>query len=119
MHICPHCKHRTLSNRAVRWSYRGNPARCSECGSLSHVLASTSNGIFGTGIVLLSLTAAVAMVFQSYLVAVAGLLLAVAHNVWAWGRVELIPIREEAAKKAARVTLGVNAVIILARLFSS
>lgn len=53
MHTCPHCKAPGIGALAKRWSSRSSPAECSACGSLSHVLASTSSGIWVACIVIL------------------------------------------------------------------
>jgi hypothetical protein len=119
MHICPHCKSLAVSNLAVRWSYREHPARCVACGGLSHVLASTSSGIVGTGMILVALTAAAAIVLSSYPVAVAGLAVTVAQNIWAWRGVELFPIGAEEARIAARRSGMVAIVLLVFRMFST
>lgn len=119
MHKCPHCGVTALGNMAVRWSYREAPAKCPHCGKLSHVLASTSSGIAGVGIVLAALAVVAAMVLESYLVAAAGFGLLVLHNIWAWRGVELFPISEESAKVAARVSWWLVALGALFKLFSS
>lgn len=69
--------------------------------------------------VLACLSVVAAMVLESYAVGAAGLLLVVAHNIWAWRRVELFPISEESAKVAARVSWWLLAVGALLKLFSS
>jgi hypothetical protein len=103
----------------VRSSFREAPAKCGECGQLWHVLASTSNGIAGVGIVIASLAAAAALVLQSYSVLVAGAALVIAHNLWAWRRVELFPISAEAASNAAKVGWSVIGIATLVRILSS
>jgi len=59
------------------------------------------------------------MVLESWFAFVAGLGLVVVHNIWAWRRVELFPISDEAAKTAAQVSWWLAAIVILVRLFSS
>ena len=118
MHACPHCNAVALSNLAVRWSRRAYPARCCACANLSHVLASASNGIFGTGLVLFSFAVAASMMLDSYWVGASGLVLVLAQNVWVWRRVELFPIAAEDANSAARTSVWVFVVFLLARVFS-
>src|SRR3954470_4469488 len=118
-HRCPHCRIDGLRNVAVRWSYREAPAKCEHCGKLSHVLASTSNGIGGADLVLSVLSVVAGMVFESWLVGLACFSLVVAHNVWAWRRVELFPISEDSAKVAAQVSWGVMGLAVLLKIFSS
>jgi hypothetical protein len=89
------------------------------CKKLSHVLASTSSGIAGIGIVLGALSIAAAMVLESWPAAIAGAGLVVAHNVWAWRRVELFPISEESAKAAAQVSWWFLVVATVLKLLSS
>lgn len=102
-HKCPHCHQATVSNLAVRWSSREIPAKCRDCGQLSHVIASTSSGIWVLGVVLLVAAGIVAVIAQSPWAGLLGLSGVVAHNVWAWRRVELWPIDRNSAKTAAQV----------------
>lgn len=101
-HTCPHCQQAAVPNLAVRWSARESPARCAACGRLSHVIASTSSGIWVVGVLLLVAAEFIALLAQSPWAGLAGLTLVVAHNVWAWRRVELWPIDSDSAKTAAR-----------------
>ena len=119
MHPCPHCRTHAVPNFAVRWSSRESPAKCGHCGKLSHVLASTSSGIASLEIVLGALSVVLAMVLASWFAALACFAFLVAHNVWAWRRVELFPISEDSAKTAARVSWWLLALAALFRLFSS
>jgi len=119
MHICPHCKDAGLSELAVRWSYREHPARCVTCGGLSHVLASTSSGITGASMILVSITAAAAIVFNSYVVAVAGFVLLIVQNIWSWRRVELFPIGPEEARTAAKASGLLAFLLLVFRIFST
>jgi hypothetical protein len=76
-HACPSCRAAGISALAKRWSARECPAACALCGGLSHVLASTSSGIFvGTILVFI---------------------------VGAWRRAEMFPIPKENAQAAAAV----------------
>lgn len=119
MHQCPHCYASGLRDLAVRWSCREMPAKCEQCGRLSHVLASTSNGIASVGVVLAALSVVAGMTLESWLPGIAGIGLVWAHNVWAWRGVELFPISEEAARTAARVSWWLLAVGALLKLLSS
>lgn len=119
MHKCPHCNVAAVPLLAVRWSYRESPAKCTACGNLSHVLASTSSGIFSVCIVLFSLAVVAAMVSQSYLVAVLLVVLVVSYNMWAWRRVELFPISTEGAKLAAQANWCLIGIAAFVKLFSS
>jgi hypothetical protein len=118
-HRCPHCGIDGLRNLAVRWSYREAPAKCEHCGKLSHVLASVSNGIAGLDLVLSALFVVAAVALGSWLFALAGFCLVVAHNIWAWRQVELFPISEDSAKMAARVSWWVMGLAVILRVFSS
>lgn len=100
-HTCPRCKAPGIAGVAKRWSSRAVPARCEACGGLSHVLASTSNGIWMTGIVIVVLSLIAALGWHSPLFFFGGLVLAVACNLWAWKRARLWPISKESADKAA------------------
>ena len=104
---------------AVRWSHRESPAKCTACGNLSHVLASTSSGIFSGCIVLFILGVAVAIVSESYLIALLVGVLVVSYNMWAWRRVELFPISAESAKLAAQVSWWLIGLAALLKIFSS
>lgn len=116
-HVCPHCRQATVSNLAARWSSRESPTRCAACGRLSHVVASTSSGIWVVGFVLLVAAGCFALLTRSLEVALAGLALVVAHNVWAWRRVELWPIDANSAQTAARVSWLATVLAWLAILF--
>lgn len=100
-YTCPHCKAPGISGLAKRWSSRAAPATCEACGGLSHVLASTSSGIWAAGLVIavLSLIAALGWHFSPCLVV--GPVLAVVFNLWAWKRARLWPISKDSAASAA------------------
>jgi len=117
--LCPHCCAAAVPQMQVRWSGRGSPATCGACGKLSHVLASTSSAIAGADWVLLSLALAAGLVMQSWLAGLSVMLLALAHNLWAWRRVELFPITPESARASAQVTGWVLAAVAFLKLFSS
>ncbi|MEN9396230.1 MAG: hypothetical protein RLZ81_760 [Pseudomonadota bacterium] len=104
---------------AVRWSYRESPAKCTACGKLSHVLASTSGGILSVCIVLFSVGEAAAMVSESYLVALLVVVLVVCYNLWAWRRVELFPISTESARLAAQINWWLIGLAAFFKIFSS
>lgn len=104
---------------AVRWSYLEAPARCGACRRLSHVLASTSSGIIGVCIVLLSLAVVAGMVLESYSIGLLLAVLVVPYNIWAWRRAELFPISDESAKLAAQVSWWLVGISAGFRIFSS
>jgi hypothetical protein len=116
MHKCPHCNTNAVDSLAVRWSGRLSPATCGHCGKHSHVLTNTSSGIFAVGFLLLCLTLTAALTMASYAVAVLGLCAVVAHNLWAWRRVELFPIDPESVKREQQVHWLLWALAVLARL---
>jgi hypothetical protein len=119
MHECPHCKAPAVPGIQVRWSSRETPATCTNCGKLSHVLASTNSGIFSVCLVLLSCTVALGVILESWVASAVGVAIVVCYNVWAWRQVELFPISPESAKVAARVSWVVLMVAAIARIFSS
>lgn len=117
MHACPHCQKLGVRNTAVRWSARENPAQCTYCGGLSHVLASTSSAIsVFTGVTLFA-GAGLAFVFGSVVLAVAAVLLACSGNVWMWRRCALIPIDRQSAQTANRVGWATTALGVMMCLF--
>src|SRR5688572_1108691 len=104
-HACPSCHGAGISGFAKRWSARECPATCELCGGLSHVIASTSSGIF-VGSILVFVVAMIALTMQSdgfWLGAVVAACLSGAFNVWAWRRVQMFPIPKENAQAAANV----------------
>ena len=119
MHTCPHCHAKALKGLAVRWSGRSSAARCPGCGKLSHVLGSTSSGIFAVCAVLLCCAVTAALLTTSYLVGITGLGLVFAYNRWAWSRVALFPISPESAKMAERVSWWLLLGCVLTKIFSS
>ena len=100
LHICPHCGAQSLPEKAVRWCSREFPLQCKACERFCHVLASEANGTFAAGLFFLVLAAIAALAFESVPAAVAILALAIAHNLWAWRRVELAPIRRAQVSNA-------------------
>jgi len=110
---CPRCKRSCLAGLSVRWSSRVTPCTCTHCGGLSHVLASTSNGIGVFTALGLVLAVVIAAALQSVLL-MAGLALLVAcANVLMWRRVELWPITREAAKRSGRASFWVTVLWLL------
>ncbi|WP_418129452.1 hypothetical protein ABL849_25195 [Variovorax sp. 375MFSha3.1] len=101
-HTCPHCKAPGIGSLAKRWSSRANPAECSACGGLSHVLASTSSGIWVAGIVIFMVSLIGGLALHSGLLFVSGMVLAVAFNMLAWRRAKMYPISRESAGNAAK-----------------
>ncbi|RZJ58783.1 MAG: hypothetical protein EON49_13285 [Acidovorax sp.] len=118
MHACPHCQKLGVRNAAVRWSARENPAQCTYCGGLSHVLASTSSAIAMFTWVTLIGGAGLAFGLGSVVMAVAAVLVACAGNVWMWRRCELIPIDRKSAQTANRVGWAATALAVMMGLFS-
>lgn len=106
-----------MPNFAVRWSSREVPATCAACGQLSHVIASTSSGIWVVGVVLLVVAGFIALFAQSLWSGLAGLAMVAAYNVWAWRRVELWPIDANSSQIAARVGLLATVLTWLGLLF--
>lgn len=115
-HICPRCKEPGIGSLAKRWSSRAVPAECSVCGGLSHVLASTSSGIWVGSIVIFMVSLIGGLGLHSGLFFVSGLVLAVAFNAWAWMRTKMYPISRESAGNAAKagwLIAGIYAFIAL------
>jgi hypothetical protein len=81
------------------------------------VIASTSSGIGVLGIVLLVAAGFLALVAQTVWAGLAGLTVAIAHNVWAWRRAELCPIDRDSSKAASQASWLATAVIWLIALF--
>ena len=118
MHACPHCQKPGVRNTAVRWSARENPAQCTYCGGLSHVLASTSSAIcVFTGVTLFG-GVGLAFLLGSVVPGLAALPVALGGNVWMWRRCELIPIDRRTAQTANRVGWATTALGMLMCLFS-
>ncbi|MDM0007789.1 hypothetical protein QTI51_25150 [Variovorax sp. J22G73] len=99
-HTCPRCKQPGIGGLAKRWSSRAVPAKCTACGGLSHVLASTTSGIWAAGVVLFVASLIGGVGLPSGLFFCCGLVLMVACNVWAWRRAKMYPISEESASGA-------------------
>lgn len=117
LHRCPRCHQPTLPSLQVRWSSRESPAACSACGALSHVLASTASGIW-----LLELMVVVGALLAGAIAGFwpLGLLsipLAVAHNRWAWRRVQLWPISAQSVKRARKANGWLMVASLLFALF--
>ena len=93
--------------------------KCVSCGKLSHVISSTANGIPATTFILCMLGLLASLILQSLPVVLAGAGVASLYNVWAWRRVELFPISEEASKSAGNETLIAVVVTGLLKMFSS
>lgn len=117
--LCPTCQARGISEMSKRWSTRGWPAKCEQCGALSHTLSSTSNGIWvGTllSVAGLSIVAALLNIPMAARLA-AVVVLTVLINVTMWRRVELVPITSESAAGAKKVTWFLTAIYALFSLF--
>ncbi|KQO23945.1 hypothetical protein ASF16_24015 [Acidovorax sp. Leaf78] len=117
MHACPHCQKPGVRDPAVRWSARENPAQCSYCGGLSHVLASTSGAIAMFTWVTLIGGLGLAFALGSVVLAVAAVLVACIGNVWMWHRCALIPIDRTTAQTANRVGWATTALGVMLCLF--
>jgi membrane protein implicated in regulation of membrane protease activity len=83
------------------------PAKCEQCGALSHALSSTSNGIWvGTLLSVAGLSVAAAVLSIPMPVGLAAVaVLALLINVVMWRRVEMVPITSESAQQR-RKSLG-------------
>ncbi|HEX7867880.1 MAG TPA: hypothetical protein VF555_23170 [Variovorax sp.] len=115
-HICPGCKEPGIGGLAKRWSARATPAECTVCGGLSHVLASTSSGIWVGSIAIFMVSLIGGLGLHSALFFVSGLVLAVAFNVRAWKHAKMYPISRESAGSAAKagwIVAGIYAFIAL------
>jgi hypothetical protein len=112
MNICPHCHQAGIKTWEKRLSSRGNPATCTLCGGLSHVLASAAGGTFVLTSVLLVIAVLAGFLTNSWLAGLSGALLAAAYNLWAWQREVLWPILKENAQAANRANWVVEAVSI-------
>lgn len=77
---------------------------------------STSSGIGAGTFLLLVGSLATAAAVMSYLVAVGGVCLAVAFNMWAWKRAELVPIPKENVDKEKAANWFVGGMAMLAAL---
>ncbi|MGJ7564824.1 hypothetical protein ACSFBM_13290 [Variovorax sp. GB1R11] len=101
IHTCPRCKQPGIGGFAKRWSSRAAPAECKACGGLSHVLASTTSGIWAVGVLILVVSLIGGLGLHSALFFCSGLVLAVACNVRAWRRAAMYPISTESAASAS------------------
>jgi hypothetical protein len=119
-HACPSCHGAGISGLAKRWSARECPATCELCGGLSHVIASTSNGIF-VGSILVFFAATIAtltLTEQFWLAAIVAVCLSGAFNVWTWRQAEMFPIPKGNAQAAAAVGWFLTGLYALLALFS-
>ena len=117
--LCPTCHARGISEMAKRWSSRAWPAKCEQCGALSHALSSTSNGIWvGTLLSVAGLFVVAALLNIPMVIGlVAVVVLTVLINVAMWRRVEMIPITSEGAAEAKKVAWFLTAIYALFSLF--
>ena len=119
MTTCPHCSENGVAPAAKRRCTRERPARCTNCGLLSHVLASTSSGIPVATLFIASaffLGALLAGVPQW--LGVVGIPVAICYNVWAWRRAELFPISGESATVSRQAAWVVNLLAIFSIFWS-
>ena len=118
MKQCPHCKELGVTSLAKRWSSREHPAVCGLCGRLSHVIASTSSGIFVFSLFIVGTFFVIGAVNDVALLGWLGVPVAVGHNVWAWKRAVLWPISGDSAKSSRRGGLIVNTLALLGIFWS-
>jgi hypothetical protein len=118
-HACPRCQALSISGIAKRWSDRASPAACGRCGGLSHVLASTASGIGVGTLLILVASMVIAAGAMSYPLAVSGMCLSAAFNIWAWRRAELIPIPKENVANARVVRWFLAGIYALIALFGN
>jgi len=112
-YTCPSCRKPGVGGIAKRWSSRGAPATCEACGGLSHVLASTSNGIWATGVVIVVASLIGALGLHSFLLFFSGLVLAIACNLRAWKRAKLVPISKESVAHAKTANWFLAGIFVL------
>jgi hypothetical protein len=77
------------------------------------VLASTSNGIWAAGVVILVVSLIDELGLDSSLFFFSGLVLAVAFNLRAWKRAKLVPISKESAARATTTNWFVMGMLVL------
>ncbi len=106
---CPHCQSDGVPLSAKRRSSREHPAVCSLCGRLSHVIASTSSGIFLLSLLIVGTFYWIGAINEVTLVGWLGVPVAVAYYRWAWQRAELWPITGDSAKTSRQASRIVNA----------
>lgn len=116
-HSCPHCKAPGIDGFAKRWSSRAAPVECTACGGLSHVLSSTSSGVWAAGIVIFVVSLIGGLGLHSALFFVSGLALAVAFNVRAWKHAKMYPISRGSAGNAAKANWLVAGAYAFVSLF--
>lgn len=118
MNTCPHCRQAGINIWEKRFSSRSNPATCTLCGGLSHVLASAAGGTFVLTSVLLMIAVLVGFLTNSWLAGLSIGLLAAAYNLWAWQREALWPILKENAQAANRANWAIAAVSVFISFLS-
>lgn len=119
MNTCPHCRGAGgIKTWEKRFSSRGNPVICKQCGGLSHVLASSSSGTFVVTAFLFVIAALAGALGGSWLAGLSVCLLAVAYNQWAWQREALWPIPKESVQAARRANWVMAAVYLVIAAFS-
>ena len=118
MNTCPHCRQAGIKSWEKRFSSRGNPATCTLCGGLSHVLSSAAGGTFVLTSILMMVATFVGFLTNSWLAGLSGYLLAAAYNVWAWQRETLSPILKEHAQAANRANWAVATMSVLISFLS-
>ena len=117
MYNCPSCKQPSISG-AKKWWSNVSYAECPNCKALSHVPASSANGIFALSVVFVVL-GFIGMVYtQSVLVVVAGVIAALASYPLLWHRAELIPISRERAATERQVSLAAAALAAIMSIFN-
>lgn len=111
---CPHCQGLGISQTAKRRSSREHPAKCTLCGGLSHVIASSRSGITGFTLTIVLVFAVLGAIHAHLGIgALTGVPFAAAYNIWAWNSAELFPISPESAAAARKLSWVVNALALL------
>lgn len=113
--VCPHCEMPGVTVWAARWSGPALPATCQHCRGLSHVPSSNGIDVFTGGIAFASI--AVLLMGPWLITSVLGVALAVALNLWAWRRVELLPTFADRVRISRRVDWIASLLALLSLLF--
>jgi hypothetical protein len=115
---CPHCQGTGVPLSAKRRSSREHPAVCSLCGKLSHVIASSSSGIFWFSLFIVGTFYLIGAINEVTLLGWLGVPIAMAYYRWAWKRAALWPITGDSAKSSRQASRLVNALGLLGIFWS-